>query len=153
MHEAGFFSGVEKLYKFVKIDGVHDLSRKQVKHWLEWNDMYTLHRPIRRNFTKSRVMTYGMDDVWQMDLVDLASQSKHNAGYKYLLICISMTYLNLLGKSLVSALNKIIKKSMREPYHIQTDKGTEFMNRVFQTFLKDKDILFYTIPKIQLKRA
>ena len=56
MHEAGF-SGVEKLYKFVKIDGVHDLSRKQVKHWLEWNDMYTLHRPIRRNFTKSRVMT------------------------------------------------------------------------------------------------
>ena len=96
MHEAGF-SGVEKLYKFVKIDGVHDLSRKQVKHWLEWNDMYTLHRPIRRNFTKSRVMTYGMDDVWQMDLVDLASQSKHNAGYKYLLICISMTYQNLLG--------------------------------------------------------
>ena len=38
------------------------------------------------------------------------------------------------GKSLVSALNKIIKKSMREPYHIQTDKGTEFMNRSISNF-------------------
>ena len=93
-----------------------------------------------------------MDDVWQMDLVDLASQSKHNAGYKYLLTCIDVLskfawvipLKDKTGKSLVSALNKIIKKSMREPYHIQTDKGTEFTNRVFQTFLKDKDILFYT---------
>ena len=87
MHEAGF-GGIEKLYQFVKKDAVFDLSRKQVKRWLEGNDTYTLHRPVRRKFKRSRVMAYGMDDLWQMDLVDLSSLSRHNAGYKYLLTCI-----------------------------------------------------------------
>ena len=151
MHVAGS-GGIEKLYQFVKKDGVFDLSRKQVKRWLEGNDTYTLHRPVRRKFKRSRVMAYGMDDVWQMDLVDLSSLSRHNAGYKYLLTCIdvltkfawAIPLKDKTGKSLVLALDKIIKNSKREPYHIQTDKGTEFTNRTFQSFLRQKDILFYT---------
>lgn len=150
-HEAGF-SGVEKLFRFVKKEGVFELSRKQIKQWLEGNDTYTLHRPVRRKFTRSRVIAYGMDDVWQMDLADLSSISRHNSGYKYLLTCIDVLskfawvipLKDKTGKSLVSALKQIIQSSKREPYHIQTDKGTEFTNKQFQSFLKEKDILFYT---------
>lgn len=158
-HEAGF-SGVEKLFRFVKKEGVFELSRKQIKQWLEGNDTYTLHRPVRRKFTRSRVIAYGMDDVWQMDLADLSSISRHNSGYKYLLTCIDVLskfawvipLKDKTGKSLVSALKQIIQSSKREPYHIQTDKGTEFTNNNFSPFSKKRTFCF-TLPKTRLKPA
>ena len=150
-HEAAF-GGAEKLYRFVKNDGVYDVTRKQVNSWLEGNDTYTLHRPVRRKFKKSRVMSYAMDDLWQMDLVDLSSLSRQNAGYKYLLTCIDVLskYAWVLpirdkrGNTLVTAIKQMMTNSQREPYHIQTDKGTEFTNRLLQAFLKEKDIIHYS---------
>lgn len=149
-HEAGF-GGAEKLYRYVKKDGVYKMTRKQVREWLAGNETYTLHRPVRKKFTKSRVMAYAMDELWQLDLVDMASLSRYNSGYKYLLTCIDVLskfawvipLKDKTGKSLVKALKKILK-SKREPVYIQTDKGTEFTNRLFQSFLKDKGIHFYT---------
>lgn len=149
-HEASF-GGVEKLYKFVREDGRYRLSRKQIREWLEGIDTYTLHKPARRRFSRSRVIVGGMDDQWQMDLVDMSALSRYNSGYRYLLTCIDILskfawvvpIKDKRGKSLVSAL-KIIFKTQRSPLKIQTDKGTEFTNRIFQTFLKEKDIEFFT---------
>lgn len=149
-NEAGF-GGVEKLYRYVKKDGVYNLTRKQIREWLEGNETYTLHRPVRKKFAKSRVMAYAMDELWQLDLVDMASLSRYNKGYRYLLTCIDVlskfawvvALKDKTGKSLVKALKKILE-SKREPMNIQTDKGTEFTNRIFQSFLKKKNIHFYT---------
>jgi transposase InsO family protein len=46
------------------------------------------------------------------------------------------------GNNLVKAFEKIIKKG-RKPKMFHTDKGTEFINRQFQTFLKKHDIRFF----------
>ena len=50
---------------------------------------------------------------------------------------------NKVGKNLVKAFEKICKKG-RQPEKLHTDKGTEFTNRLFQMFLKDKNIVFFT---------
>jgi hypothetical protein len=47
------------------------------------------------------------------------------------------------GESLVQAFGKIIKKG-RKPEKLHTDKGTEFTNRMFQKFLKENNIRFFT---------
>ena len=47
------------------------------------------------------------------------------------------------GKTLKDAFH-VIFKSGRRPIPLQTDKGTEFTNRVFQKFLKEHDVHFFT---------
>ena len=51
-------------------------------------DVYTLHKPVRRRFKRNRVIVGGIDQQWQMDLADMQSMQKLNDGYRYLLVCI-----------------------------------------------------------------
>ena len=53
-------------------------------------DTYTLHKSIRRNFKRNRVIVGGTDQQWQMDLADMQSMQKFNDGYRYLLVCIDV---------------------------------------------------------------
>ena len=109
--------------------------KKEVREWLESQDTYTLHKPIRRRFHRRRVVVYGIDHQWQADLVDVSRISSYNKGCKYLL-----TYIDVLsryswvislkdktGKTLVVAFTTIFE-SGRHPVRLQTDKGIEFTN-------------------------
>ncbi len=79
------------------------------------------------------------------------SLSTHNNGYKYVLTVIDVLskyawvepLKSKTGESLAEALGKIIKKG-RKPRMFHTDKGTEFINRKFQKFLKEHKIRFFT---------
>ena len=66
------------------------ISRKQVRDWLSQQDVYTLHKPARRRYKRSRVVVFGIDEQFQADLVDLQNLSRYNKGYKYLLTCIDI---------------------------------------------------------------
>ena len=81
------------------------------------------------------------------DLVEVQPLAKYNQGIRYLL-----TVLDVLSKyawvqplkaktgvALVKAFNKILKQG-RQPNHLQTDRGTEFYNRTFQRWLKDRGV-------------
>ena len=48
------------------------------------------------------------------------------------------------GQELVKAFQKILSTG-RKPTKLQTDQGTEFLNRVFQKFLRDNNIDFFTV--------
>jgi hypothetical protein len=56
------------------------------------------------------------------------------------------------GKTLKDALQVIFKSGWR-PVRLQTDKGTEFINRVFQTFLKEHDMHFFTTYNEETKAS
>ncbi len=79
------------------------------------------------------------------------SLSKENNGYKYILTVIDVfskyAWVEPLktksGENLVKAFEKILRKG-RKPEKLHSDKGTEFTNKLFQTFLKKKIILFFT---------
>jgi hypothetical protein len=126
-------------------------TKKQVRELLQSQDTYTLHNPTRRRFPRRRVVVYGIDHQWQADLVDLAKLSSYNKGFKYLLRCIDVLsrypwvvpLTDKTGKTLRDALQVIFKSGWR-PICLQADKGTEFINRVFQKFLKEHDMYFFT---------
>ena len=59
------------------------------------------------------------------------------------------------NKTAVSVLQafKIILSKGRTPKNIQSDKGTEFENHLFQNFLKKNNIHFYTSKNYDIKAA
>ena len=147
---AGGLGGVDRLYKDVRKEGKFEISRMEIKKWLMKQDTYTLHKPMRRNFKRNRVIVGGIDQQWQMDLADMQSMQKFNDGYRYLLVCIDVfskyawvvPLKNKTGPSLVEAF-KVILSSGRKPEKIMTDQGTEFLNRHFRALMKEEDIELY----------
>ena len=146
------FGGLDAVYRAVKEKGKNKISRKQVQDWLSQQDVYTLHKPARRHYKRSRVIVPGIDAQFQADLVDVQNLSRYNKGYKYLLTCIDIfsKYAWVVplktkqGQELVKAFQMILS-SGRKPNKLQTDQGTEFLNGVFQKFLRDNNIDFFTV--------
>ena len=93
----------------------------------------------------------GKDHQFQADLIDLSSLSRFNKGYKYWLTCIdvlskygwAIPLKTKTGREITDAFAKILK-SGRKPKKLQTDKGTEFLNHIFQNYLKKQGIHFFT---------
>ena len=49
-----------------------------------------LHKPIKRNFTRRRVIANHIDEIWCSDLVEMQQFSKWNKGYRYLLMVLDV---------------------------------------------------------------
>ena len=50
----------------------------------------SLQRPLRRKFKRNRVISKGIDDQWDADLMDMTKFSKDNDGYSYILVVIDI---------------------------------------------------------------
>ena len=61
---------------------------RKTRDWLMNEDTYTLHKPIKRRFLRRKVFVVGIDQLWQIDIADVARISSHNDGYKYILTII-----------------------------------------------------------------
>jgi transposase InsO family protein len=141
------FGGVEKLFSIAKS---HNYSKKDVQDWLATQDTYSLHRPVRWHFSRNRTLVSKIDDVWQMDLVDMQAFKKDNNGYGYLLTCIdifskyawAIPIRRKTSDEMGTAFNKIIEN--RKPIKVQSDRGSEFLNKSFQDLLSRNGIGFYT---------
>lgn len=112
-----------------------------------------LHKPVKRNFQRRKVIANGIDDIWSADLVDMQWASRENKGIKYLLNVIdvfskfawSVPIKDKTGKSITDAFKLIVKTSGRKPTKLWVDQGTEFYNRVFRSWLKENDIEMYSV--------
>ena len=67
--------------------GINDIARKSeenvksVKQYLESQNVYTLHKPVRKKFERRKIFVYKIDQQWQADLVDMQLYSQENEGY------------------------------------------------------------------------
>ena len=119
-----------------------------------------LHRPIRRRFPKRRVISYGIDNIWAADLVEMGKFSKWNKGIKYLLMVIDVFskfgWIRLLkdkrGQTVADAFRSIFaersgaepSEARRKPKMLWTDKGSEFFNGIMKDLLSKNGIKLYT---------
>ena len=74
--------GVAAKKKNIKLDDIRD--------WLEKQDAYTLHRPIRKRFARNPYTVNNVVDVWECDLVDVRVLGRFNDYYKYILSVIDV---------------------------------------------------------------
>ena len=62
----------------------------ELRVWLEAQNAYTLHRPVRKRFPRNPYSVNNIMDVWEYDLVDVQWLSKYNDRFKYLLSVINV---------------------------------------------------------------
>lgn len=84
----GSFSGPAKLKQIVDREGSHNISRKEIRLFLEKQDTYNVNRPVRRTFRRGHIITRGIRDQYDLDLIDMDRLSKQNGGVKFLLTAI-----------------------------------------------------------------
>jgi len=61
-----------------------------IKAWLEEQDAYTLHRPVRKRFARNPYTVTKVKDVWECDLLDVQAYAKRDDIYKYILSVIEV---------------------------------------------------------------
>lgn len=149
----GSFAGFESFFRSLKERGVAlQEDKHRVKEWMKGNSSYTKHRPARRRFPTNKVIVKGVDDTWQMDLMDLCSYSANNRGYNWVLVCIDVfskfVWIKLLktkaANPVTAAFREIIQAG-RRPSKLQCDEGTEFMNATFRNFCTQNNINMYHV--------
>src|SRR5208282_327034 len=132
----------------------------RVTKWLQSQSSYTLHKPARKAGYKTRpYRTGGIDHQWQMDLVDMIQESKHNEGYKYILTVIDIFSRYAWAEPLKTkspqhvmvALRKIFEQG-RKPMKVQSDQGLEFESKVMKNFFASLGIEQFSV-KSQFKAA
>ena len=149
----GSFAGFESFFRSLKERGVVvQEDKRRVREWMKGNSTYTKHRYARRRFPTNKVIVNGLDDTWQMDLVDMCSYSSTNNGYNWILVCIDVfskfVWIKLLktkaANPVAGAFREIISDG-RKPKNLQCDEGTEFINAVFKRLCRDNNINLYHV--------
>ena len=106
-------------------------------------------KPPRRNYPTNKIVYNHIDEIWSIDLADFSDyKTTNNEGFRYIFIIIDNVskYLwtiplkNKYSQTITNEFSNILIKSKRKPVKIESDRGSEFYNSVFQNFLKSKNI-------------
>lgn len=135
------------------------LKLTEVKDWLNNHETYSLFKQVKRRFPRLKTLVNDIDEQWQIDLMDVSWFSKHNDGTRFLLVVIDVlsryAWVRPLktkdGKSVADAMKSILKE--RVPTKIQSDMGKEFLNRNFNSLMKEYKINHFTTTDDQVKCA
>ena len=149
--DVGSYASVEALYKRAKAEGLV-VSKEEVSRYLKSVDAYTLHKPVRKRFTRNKTVVKGIDHQWQADLADMQELRKSNDGIGYILTIIdcfskyawAIPVKTKSAQSITSAFDALFDYTKRRPTRIQTDKGKEFLNTQVQSLLKSYNIHHFT---------
>ena len=135
------------------------LKKEKVDGWLKHQDTYTLHKPVKYNFRRRKVIVPGPNHQWQADLVDVSAIKKDNGGYTFLLTVIDVfskrawvvPLKNKSASSLVKAFEPLLESNSVK--YLQTDQGKEFTNKPLQDLLKKHEVHFFTTYNQETKAS
>ena len=147
----GSFGSIDRLYKAARAANL-TVTRKQVKAYLATVPQYGQHRMQRTNFSRRKILSYGINWLWQLDLAEMRSYSRANNGYALLLVKVDtlskvMNVAPLKDKTAQETLRgfmQIVAEVGVVPKNLFTDKGVEFLNTEFQAYCQEQGINHYT---------
>lgn len=126
------FGGVDRLSSEISKPKRPNRKEKiKTEKFLENYETYTLHKPIRYNFARRRVLVGDIDEQWQCDLNDMKAIKKYNDGYCYILTVIDCFSKYAFARpvktkqadQVAKAFEDILSMSNRKPLMLQSDKG------------------------------
>ena len=96
---------------------------------------------------------YYIDELWSLDILDLKDYGpENNRGYRYVLVTIdnfskfgwTIPLKNKSAQTIKDSFENILINSKRKPNLIETDRGEEFYNNMFQDFSNKNNIKLYS---------
>ena len=120
------------------------LGKQKIRKWLLSQESYAVHREDRSRFKRRRVIAPYKDYQFDGDTADMSFYVPQNDGYKYfaLFIDIFTRYVWTVPlkmktvQEMVRALKSVFDTG-RKCQQLRTDKGTEYLNRHIEKYLKE----------------
>ena len=125
------------------------MTQKNIKIFI--NEIYS--KGPKRNYITNKTDVYHIDDIWSMDILDLKDYgSENNRNHRYVLVIIdnfskfgwTVPLKNKNAQTIKDAFENILINSKRSPNLIESDRGKEFYNIIFQDFLNKNNITLYS---------
>ena len=156
----GGYSGVVSLYKEAK-KKFPEITKKEVDRFLEGNRTYTLFKPRRVNFKRSRFIPTGFLSDLHVDLGDFQKLSSKNKGYRYLLVGVDVLSKRMFTSpvktkkpaDMIIAFDELFKQMPHLPSRIFSDRGLEFEAKDMRQYFKDKFIMKHKSTNSDVKAA
>ena len=107
----------------------------------------------KKNYSTNKIIYNHIDEIWSIDLADMIDYKiSNNKGFRYIFIVIDnfSKYLwaiplkNKYSQTITNEFSNILTTSKRKPLKLETVRGAEFFNSIFQNFLKSKNIQHYS---------
>lgn len=145
------FASASKVYRFVKKQRRHNISKAEIENWLQGQETYTVNKSVIRNFQRGRVLVTGIDDQWEVDLANVESFQEENDGFEYILCVIDVfsrfAWVRPLQTSqaddVCDRFEEILEQG-RKPKRIRTDRGPEFTSHTFAELMVQEKINHFT---------
>ena len=125
------------------------MTQKNIKLFI--NEIYS--KPPKKYYATNKTDVYHIDDIWSLDILDLKDYGpENNRGYRYVLVTIdnfskfgwTIPLKNKNAQIITDSFENILINSKRKPNLIESDRGKEFYNNIFQDFLNKNDIKLYS---------
>ena len=125
------------------------MTQKNIKNFI--NEIYS--KPPRKNYPTNKTDVYHIDDIWSLDILDLKDYGpENNRVYRYVLVTIdnfskfgwTSPLKNKNAQTIKDSFENILTSFKRKPNLIETDRGKEFYNNIFQEFLNKINIKLYS---------
>ena len=125
------------------------MTQKNIKIFI--NEIYS--KPPKRNYNTNKTDVYHIDDIWSLDILDLKDYGlKNNRGYRNVLVIIdnfskfgwTVLLKNKNAQTIKDSSENILISSKRRPNLIESDRGKEFYNNIFQDFLNKNSIKLFS---------
>ena len=125
------------------------MTQKNIKIFI--NEIYS--KPLKKYYPTNKKDVYYIDEIWSLDILDLNGYGPgSNRGYRYVLVTIdnfskfgwTIPLKNKNAQTIKDSFENILISSKRKPNLIETDRGKEFYNNIFQDFLIKNNIKLYS---------
>ena len=125
------------------------MTQKNIKIFL--NEIYS--KPPKKNYATNKTDVYHIDDIWSLDILDLKDHGlQKNRGYRYVLVIIdnfrkfgfTVPLKNKNAQTIKDSFENILINSKSKPNLIETDRGKESYNNIFQDSLNKNNLKIYS---------
>ena len=104
-------------------------------------------KPPKKNYENNKVIYNHFDETGNIDLADMIDYKiSNNKGFRYVFVMIdnyskflwAIPVENKSNERITGDFSNILSTSKRSPLKIESDRGSEWYNSIFQNFLKAK---------------
>ena len=106
--------------------------------------MECIQKPHRKNYPTKKIVCISIDEMWSIDLADFSDyKTPNNKGFRYLIVIIdnfsnclwAIPLKNKCSQTITNEFSNLLTTSKRKPLKIESDRGSEFYNNIFQNFI------------------
>ena len=125
------------------------MTQKNIKKFI--NEIYS--KSPKKYYATNKTNVYYIDDIWSLDILDLKDYGpENNRGYRCVLVILdnfskfgwTVPIKNKNAQTIKVSFENILVNSKRKPNLIESDRGKEFYNNIFQDFLNKNNIKLYS---------